>query len=78
MANTNELKSFLEKAEEKGKSMVRGKTDKEIVSFHYNDHDYTVFLVDNICLRSKRYKVVRDNNEVKYVKHLTMDIFETF
>lgn len=76
---TNSLISeFLAKAEEKGKSMARGKNDKEIISFHHGDHDYKLYLMNNFCMFRCRYKVVRDDSETIFVKHFTEDMFDNF
>ena len=73
-----DVENFLIKAEEKGKSMTRGKKDKLIISFHYNEHDYDLYLLDDICLRRTRYKVIRDKTDFQYVKHFTMEMFDNF
>lgn len=72
------ISEFLAKAEEKGKSMSRGKSDKPIINFNHNNHDYGIYLVDNMCLHRCRYKVVRDKSETIFVKHFTEDMFEQF
>ena len=72
------ISEFLTKAEEKGKSMTRKKNDTEIISFHYDDHEYKLYLVNNFCMARCRYKVVRDDSETIFVKHFTEDMFEQF